>query len=128
MESVELQRQAIRARASELFKVQLKSLQTDAIHRLVYRQTDLILIAKTGFGKSIIFQAVPLLWSEPAVCLILMPLNALQSQQLRKLESILTARPFVLIAESNNPENLRRIREGEYTHGKISLPSIHAKV
>ncbi len=31
----------------------------DAIYTLFYEQRDLLLLAKTGFGKSLIFQLVP---------------------------------------------------------------------
>ena len=54
-EHIQLRRQAIQVQVSSLFNIHPKDIQTDAIYQLVYQQADLILIAKTGFGKSIIF-------------------------------------------------------------------------
>lgn len=113
----QLERQTIETRVKDLFGFRLKALQIDVIHTLFYRKTDLIFIAKTGFGKSIIFQALPFLSDDPTTCIIVMPLKALQSQQCRKLSTIANARPFVLNGDTNTPWNLQAIREGAYTHG-----------
>jgi superfamily II DNA helicase RecQ len=53
--------------------------QLEAIKTLVVDQEDLILIACTGFGKSMVFQSIPLLRS--GICLIIMPLNLLEEEQ-----------------------------------------------
>ena len=45
------------------FGFEAKEKQADAIHKLVHDQKDLTLIAKTGFGKSIVFQAAPLMFA-----------------------------------------------------------------
>jgi superfamily II DNA or RNA helicase len=50
----ELEYQLINRRVKELFNISLKDLQTQAIHHLLMRNSDLILIAKTGFGKTVI--------------------------------------------------------------------------
>ena len=54
-----------------------KDKQVDAIRTLLADREDLILIAKTRFRKSIIFQAAPLISSPSKEVLIVMPLNAL---------------------------------------------------
>jgi len=63
----------LRARLHEIFNLEPRPEQVEAIATLVIRQKDLILIARTGWGKSMIFQAVPAL--RKGVCLMLMPLN-----------------------------------------------------
>jgi superfamily II DNA or RNA helicase len=40
---------------NELFGFEPKDKQVEAIRKLLYDKSDLILIAKTGFGKSIVF-------------------------------------------------------------------------
>lgn len=111
--------QTIRRRTKELFNINLKDIQTQAIHLLLFQKLDLILIAKTGFGKSIIFQAVPLIAEQAGICLILMPLKALEDEQCEKLKHIPFASPFVLKDDSNTKSNRKNIREGQYTHQYI---------
>ena len=101
-----------------LFGVELKSQQYEALDTLLNRTQDVILIAKTGFGKSIIFQAMPFMFSPMKIALIIMPLNALEEEQCGKLEVLTGCHPFVLNGDSNSAVNLKRIREGKFTHGK----------
>jgi hypothetical protein len=54
----------IQRRVNELFDFEPKDKQVEAIRKLLYDKSDLILIAKTGFGKSLIFQALPLIQEE----------------------------------------------------------------
>ena len=53
--------------------------QIEAIRSLAVDQIDLILIAPTGWGKSIIFQSIPAI--QGGVCLMIMPLNLLEEEQ-----------------------------------------------
>lgn len=53
--------------------------QVEAIRRLAVDQRDLILIAPTGWGKSVVFQAIPAL--RGGICLMIMPLNLLEDDQ-----------------------------------------------
>lgn len=111
------QHQLIRTRTQQLFQINVKSRQLQAIHHLLFQRVDLILIAKTGFGKSILFQAAPLIADIPRICLILMPLRALQDEQCEKLRSVSSANPIVLNGDNNNRVTRRKIGEGLYTHG-----------
>ena len=104
--------------AGEYFQVELKEKQWEALDVLLNMGKDLILIAKTGFGKSIIFQLLPLVFSPPRTALIIMPLNALLTEQCDKLSRITGCRPFVLNGDSETPGNIKAIREGHFTHGK----------
>lgn len=53
---------------------------------LVIDQMDLILIAPTGWGKSAVFQAVPVL--RRGVCLLIMPSNLLEEDQVSKRRDV----------------------------------------
>jgi superfamily II DNA helicase RecQ len=105
-------------RIKAVFGFQAKEGQLSAIHQLVYNKGDLILIARTGFGKSIVFQAIPLLDSKNrACCLVIMPLSLLEDDQKTKLDNIKGARPFVLNGLTNSRISREAIGRGEYTHG-----------
>ena len=58
--------------------------QTEAIRSLAVDQMDLILIAPTGWGKSVVFQAIPAL--RGGICLMIMPLNLLEEDQVSRDE------------------------------------------
>ena len=64
---------------TNLLKFPLHSGQIDAIRSLAVDQLDLILIALTGWGKSVVFQVIPALWG--GICLMIMPLNLLEEDQ-----------------------------------------------
>ena len=107
----------IQRRVNELFGFEPNDKQVKAIWKLLYDKSDLILIAKTGFGKSIIF----LIREELKLAsLIIMPLNLLQEEQAEKLKMIAGAHPFVLNVDTNTWKNRREISEGVYTHSKCS--------
>src|SRR5436305_7049984 len=53
--------------------------QLEAIKTLTIDQKNLILIARTNFGKSMVFHSVPIL--RGGICLIIMPLNLLENEQ-----------------------------------------------
>ena len=60
-----------------VFGFTLHDAQVEAIHTLFFEQRDLLLLAKTGFGKSLIFQLLPFFTAIPGVVLTLMPLKLL---------------------------------------------------
>jgi hypothetical protein len=100
----------------------LRDQQLDALEKLVEHKTDVMLVAKTSFGKSLIFQLAPLLMSnpeEPGIALILMPLTLLQQNQaenVTKRGAHLGAKCIVLDQNSNDARNRRLVAEGKYTH------------
>lgn len=73
------------ARCKELglivFGFTFHNTQVDAIYTFFYEKIDLLLIVKTGFGKSPIFQIFPFMITTPSVILILMLLKLLQAKQ-----------------------------------------------
>ena len=45
-----------------VFKFELQESQVEAVSTLFYKRRDLLLLAKTGFGKSLIFQILPFMF------------------------------------------------------------------
>lgn len=109
----------IRTRLRELFQIDGKDTQIEVLQGLLVHRQDTILLAKTGFGKSILFQAPPLLLKEGGIAIILMPLLALEAEQHCKIGAIPGSRPCVLNGDTNSPELRMKIRSGTFTHSKL---------
>ena len=109
-----------RSRCKELgrivFGFTLHDAQADAICTLFYEKIDLLLLAKTGFGKSLIFQLLPFMIATPGVVLILMPLKLLQAEQSGLINQIPQGKGIVLNGENNTRNVLAGIANGGYTH------------
>ena len=75
-----------------------------------------MLLAKTGFGKSLIFQLIPFLSSTPGVVLILMPLKLLQVEQSEMINCIPYGKSIILNGENNTKRVLANITTGGFTH------------
>jgi hypothetical protein len=90
--------------------------QVDALHSMVFEKKDLLLVARTGFGKSIIFQAFSIL--ARAITLQIIPLSKLGEQQVEDIRRLEGTRPCLLSYESKRAEKklLDQIEEGQYTH------------
>jgi len=90
--------------------------QVRSLRRLVYRLGDTMLIAKTGFGETIIFQAYSILTGKITIQLI--PLCTLGKAQAESLNRFDDVNACLVTAEtkSNDPELLQKIRRCEYTH------------
>ncbi|KAF1813104.1 P-loop containing nucleoside triphosphate hydrolase protein [Eremomyces bilateralis CBS 781.70] len=90
--------------------------QVRALRRIVFRYGDTIVSAKTGFGKSIIFHAIPIFIGRIVIQLI--PLSKLGEEQKRSIEQLPEARPCLITAETKhtNPKLLQEIAAGLYTH------------
>ncbi|KAH7140503.1 hypothetical protein B0J13DRAFT_557993 [Dactylonectria estremocensis] len=84
--------------------------QVEAVYKLVVDQKDLILIAPTGWGKSVVFQAVPAL--SGGICIMIMPLTLLEEDQARSISKIPGCNPCILNATTNSPSLLEDIRNG----------------
>ena len=83
---------ALVRRVNELFGFQPKDKQVEGIRHLLYDKSDQILIPKTDFGKSIIFQALPMIREKSRhVSLVIMSLDQWQEQQVEKLNTIASA-------------------------------------
>lgn len=54
-------RDQVRCRIKELYSFNGKEMQIDTIWRVGCEQESMILVAKTGFGKGLLFETIPLL-------------------------------------------------------------------
>ena len=96
----------------------LKPTQIGIIKRL-HNGDDTILIAPTGFGKSLIFQSVPLLVNG-RIAIIIYPIDALERSQKTEIDELDNASAFILNGDSMNENNLKDIASGLYTHVLVS--------
>lgn len=69
----------LRHKLRQLHGFDLREEQIQAIKTLAIDREDLILIARTGWGKSIIFQSLPAI--RQGIVLMIMPLNLLEEEQ-----------------------------------------------
>lgn len=99
-----------------VFGLTLHEDQVEAICTLFYEQRDLLLLAKTGFGKSLIFQMIPFMTATTGVVLILMPLKLLQAEQSQTINRIPQAKAIVLNGENSQKSVLAEVARGGYTH------------
>ena len=78
---------------------------------------DIVLIARCGWGKSLIFQAFSLLPTQHnSITIIISPLKAVEEDQCSDTKALQGARPCVINGENNTFELRRAIAEGCYTH------------
>jgi superfamily II DNA/RNA helicase len=90
--------------------------QVRSLRRLVYRLGDTMLIAKTGFGKTIIFQAYSILTGKITIQLIpLCTLGKAQVESLNRFEGV-NAALITADTKDEDPALLQKIRQCEYTH------------
>ena len=91
--------------------------QIDCISWMLLEKRDLILVAKTSFGKSLIMQVLPCLVPR-SIALIVLPLLALGFEQEEKIRSLgRFVRPVFVHGDNvNSPNLLKDIQHGKYTH------------
>jgi superfamily II DNA helicase RecQ len=114
-----------------LYNFPPKPEQVQAIYILSQLKQDLILTAPTGWGKSIIFNSVPVLTS--SICLLLVPLKLLAADHGRYINQLQLehSRALVLDADSNTHENRASITKGTYSHSTsfyINSPGLFIKL
>jgi hypothetical protein len=84
---------------------------------LLFEKKDMILVAKTSFGKSIDIAGAPLQLVPNSTAIIILPLLALGSEQLEKIRRLPFTKPIFVNAENSMDFALRRdITCGKYTH------------
>ena len=76
---------------------------------------DLILIAKTSFGKSVLLQA-PSIIVPDSISLVILPLDKIGEEQYDKIERFPGATPCLVNQNTITPALLDDIRAGKYTH------------
>jgi superfamily II DNA helicase RecQ len=112
------QNAAIIAAIEELYNFPPRDGQREALRQLIFLRKDMILIAKTSFGKSMILQAVSLL-IEKTITLLLLPLNQIGIEQAEYITS-LGGRPCFLNTDTITAELLGEVKAGKYTHILLS--------
>ena len=90
--------------------------QVRTLRRLIFNKGDTLLIARTGWGKSIIFHAFSVLTR--LITLQIIPLSKLGDEQLDDIRRLGDTRPVLVTSETKARERdmFRRIRQNEYTH------------
>jgi len=111
-----ISKKQVEDKITEIFKVRPHKEQIDAIHHLLNYREDLILVAKTGWGKSLIFQSIPILRPSKGICLMIMPLTLLEEDQAKHINAVDGCTACVLNAETNEKYLRQKIKSGEYTH------------
>jgi superfamily II DNA helicase RecQ len=69
--------------------------QVESIRRIVYELGATILLAKTGFGKSIVFQAVSILRPDK-ITILIVSLSMLAEEQRKTIARFPNAKPIVI--------------------------------
>lgn len=110
------QRQRCKQVGSVIFGFTLQEAQVDAVWTLFYEQRDLLLLAKTGFGKSLIFQLLPFMFEPTGIVIILMPLKLLQAEQNTMINRIPNGKAIALTGENNQKAVQKSIACENYTH------------
>jgi superfamily II DNA helicase RecQ len=98
-----------------LYPFELRPKQVEAIHILIFLRVDLILIAKTSFGKSVVLQA-PSAIVPDSITIVIMPLNKVSEEQLSKVGRLPAARPCLITSDTISKKLLSGVQEGRYTH------------
>ena len=99
---------------SRLYSYEAYKLQLEAIRLLYYDRRDTILVAATGFRKSMIPQVTGML-NKGAITIMIIPLTRIGKDQLSVIQK-LGGNAFLLSAETATSKNMQRIRAGEFTH------------
>ncbi len=84
------QRELITSAVRLLYPFEPREKQVDCVQWLLYRKEDLVLVAKTSFGKSLVWQILPCLVPGTIVIAIL-PLLALGAEQASSIQKYLAA-------------------------------------
>jgi hypothetical protein len=115
--SKEVQKGIIRAGLQRhLYPFEPRQKQVDAIWHLVFKKKDLLLAAKTSFGKSVIFQAAPL-FCRGGIGLIIIPLDRIGQEQCIKIQRLPGARSVFINGMTDKTDALaQEIEMGVYTH------------
>jgi superfamily II DNA helicase RecQ len=90
--------------------------QIRVLRRLIFGKGDTLLIARTGYGKSLIFHAYSVLTDK--ITLQIIPLNKLGDEQYHDIKKLPGTRPCLLTADNDQDEysKLKQIESLEFTH------------
>lgn len=99
-----------------VFGFALREVQVDVVWNLFYAKRDLFLLARTGFGKSLIFQLIPFMFSQTRVIIVLMPLKLLQAEQNSIINRVASSKAIALTGDNNQKATQQTITNKKYTH------------
>ena len=90
--------------------------QTRVLRRLIYGNSDTLLVARTGWGKSVILHLYSILTS--LITIQIIPLSKLGEEQMQSIKLYPSTRPCLLTEDTRRREQrvLEKIRLGKYTH------------
>ncbi len=93
-----------------------KDEQVYTLRRLIYRDGDMLLVAATSWGKSIIFHVYSILTTKTTIQII--PLKKLGSEQLEDIRKLSYTNPCLLTSDTKKEEEtlISQIRAGNHTH------------
>ena len=86
---------------------------------MLHSKQDLIIIAKTEFEKSFLYQMMSFLFLIQMCVLIIMFLLTLKKEQCEKMTNIKNCKSIVLNDDNNNKKTRIDIKEKDYTHNKL---------
>ncbi|KAI1096669.1 P-loop containing nucleoside triphosphate hydrolase protein [Rostrohypoxylon terebratum] len=102
-------------------RLQPREGQVQAIRRLVFRHGDTILIAWSGYGKTIVLQAASVILQGKIIVQIC-PLKRLGEDQVRALDDFPGARPLLMIEDTNKRSSVwADLTAGKFTHVIVGL-------
>lgn len=122
-ELVTCQRQRCKDFGLIVFGFAWKKAQVDAIWTLFFEKKDLLLFAKTSFGKSLIFQLILFYFEFSGIIIILMLLKLFQVEQNTMINRIAQGKAIVLTRENNQKDVQQSIASQNYTH-VFTIPKI----
>jgi len=89
--------------------------QVKAIYTLIFLYANLILIAKTLFGKSLVLQALSAVVPN-SITIVIILLNKIGKEQLSKIRSLLATRPCLITSDTISEKLLSEVQGGKYTY------------
>ena len=118
--------------------LKLKQKQKEALQAIVVNGQDCLIVLPTGYGKSLIYQMLPLLFDKTnlslnvtisegkSIVIVVSPLNALIDDQINKLSSVGVACTSLRVCGADIKERIFAI--DDFQTGKFELIFTHAEV
>ncbi|KAI5293923.1 hypothetical protein KEM52_005005 [Ascosphaera acerosa] len=115
------QKTAVSLGLKAILKKEPRPQQVEVLAKLIFQQQDVLLLAKTGFGKSIIFIAYGILTGKTSI--IVAPLVKLGQEQVFAINRVPGASACLVSSETkyNSPKLLETIKQQAFTHVALGL-------
>src|SRR6266487_5808563 len=99
----------------KLYSYTDKSDQLKELHQLIFEQKNLLLIAKTSYNKSMLFQTSVIIQNSDIILLIL-SLNTIDEKQLTKIKLMSSTKSILLNHATVNKQVLQNIKNEKHTY------------